>query len=169
MQLKTIIFYAQKRKGNYLEEVISKFRFLVKKYARLLNYEDAESDLILHLIELIDKMPALRQDNAYVSYIHKSIVNKYLYLKKRIYKNKLYEIPLEDIDYLLNEEKSMMDLFICTDYVNKLPQKQKNIIYKLFFQQYSEIEIAKQLQISKQAVNKTKKKALCNLKEVLGA
>jgi RNA polymerase sigma factor (sigma-70 family) len=51
--------------------------------------------------------------------------------------------------------------------LEQLPEKQRNILKQIYIYGYNESEIARKLHISRQAVNKTKKKALENLKYYL--
>lgn len=48
----------------------------------------------------------------------------------------------------------------------KLPEKGRNIIYKLYIEELTEAEVAAQLHISQQAVNKWKKKMLQQLSQI---
>ena len=47
---------------NSMLELIKIFKPLTKKYAFKMNYEDAENDLILSMIQLIYSMPNLSND-----------------------------------------------------------------------------------------------------------
>lgn len=52
-----------------------------------MNYEDAENDLILSVIQLINDMPYLSNDGQAVNYISQSIYNAYIkYIKQQIKK-----------------------------------------------------------------------------------
>ena len=48
---------AKDKNKDSLMEIINKFRPLIKKQAYALNYEDAENDLIVDMIELIYNIP----------------------------------------------------------------------------------------------------------------
>lgn len=52
-----LIVSAKDKNKDSLMEIINKFRPLIKKQAYALNYEDAENDLIVDMIELIYNMP----------------------------------------------------------------------------------------------------------------
>ncbi len=66
--------------------LIDKFRPIIKKYSRLLNYYTAESDLITEFIVLIRKIPTdkenLQEDNEFIAYIAASMKYCYYKLKK---------------------------------------------------------------------------------------
>lgn len=51
-----LIVSAKDKNKDSLMEIINKFRPLIKKQAYALNYEDAENDLIVDMIELIYNM-----------------------------------------------------------------------------------------------------------------
>ncbi|NOW25284.1 RNA polymerase sigma factor (sigma-70 family) [Clostridium butyricum] len=53
------------------------------------------------------------------------------------------------------------------DLISILKPKQKEITFYKFYMQFSDVEIAKMLKISRQAVNKTQRLALRNLKTQL--
>lgn len=57
-----LIVSAKDKNKDSLMEIINKFRPLIKKQAYALNYEDAENDLIVDMIELIYNMPFFQHD-----------------------------------------------------------------------------------------------------------
>ena len=80
-----LIVSAKDKNKDSLMEIINKFRPLIKKQAYALNYEDAENDLIVDMIELIYNMPFFQHDGQAVTYISTSIRHSYVkFLKQRI-------------------------------------------------------------------------------------
>ena len=67
-------------------EMLQRFERLLRKYARLLNYEDAYSDLVVFFLELLlsDNIKGLigKPDAIIVNYITKAIKNEYIRLSK---------------------------------------------------------------------------------------
>jgi hypothetical protein len=57
-----LILAAKNGSHNSMLELIKIFKPLIKKYAFKMNYEDAENDLILSMIQLIYSMPNLSND-----------------------------------------------------------------------------------------------------------
>ena len=78
------------RKGNKEDTLnfIKKFNPLVIKYSRKLNYDGAETDLIICLLEVLNYMPIynnpeLQNDDRIVGYINTCIKHKYINLSKK--------------------------------------------------------------------------------------
>lgn len=95
-------FIFQKAKRGDKEallEIILRFNSLIKKYGNKLNYDGADTDLIIALIESIDFIPIekkLKTDKEISPYMVAVIKNKYIKLsKKQDIINKM-EIPLKE-------------------------------------------------------------------------
>jgi hypothetical protein len=90
-ELYSNVMRCKKKDRDALLEMVTKFSPLIKKYSYLLNYSDAEQDVTTAFIEVVKNMPlekiALSNDgNTYIlSYIKKSIKNKYILLSKQKY------------------------------------------------------------------------------------
>lgn len=68
-------------------EIIKKFSPLLNKYRKKLNYEYADTDLIIALIEIIGILSKrdkffINKEGSLVNYISKSIKHKYIQLSK---------------------------------------------------------------------------------------
>lgn len=172
-KLHLIVYKCQKGDKNSLMEIIHKFEPLLKKYSRKLNYEDAKDDLILTLIEAVIFLPIntkeyLKKDECIVGYISMAIKNQYINLSKKYCKIYNNETELYDnVNTRLSKniyEYSDNKILIC-QLLGKLTSLQKEIIIKKFFKNYSDNDIAKQLKVSRQAVNRIKNRALKNMKE----
>ena len=156
-------------KGGNQEAIcyfIKKFQLLIKKFARQLNYDCAETDLIIYLLEFIKKMDIEKMsrlsEGEIVNYIIKLLRNK----KIDIYRKNclaLEEIHTEEDCYVENklEIEDQMDL---NQLINTLPDKHRIVIVSKYIYGYSDAEIGTSLGISRQAVNKLKNKALEKLK-----
>jgi len=63
-------------------ELIERFKPLLKKYARKLNYEDAYEDLLLNFIEMLNTLNVnslrARSDAVIVTYFGKAIYSHYI-------------------------------------------------------------------------------------------
>lgn len=152
-------------------EIINTFTPTIKKYCRKLNYDGCDTDLIIHLIETINKIPIKRKnmnlDSCLFGYIHKSLKHKYINLSKKycnLYKN---ELELNEDILVINDAMNIENTVVMKLLLNKLTELQKSIVYKIFIKGHSVTEIAKELNISRQAVNKTKIRALNTLKKHL--
>ena len=64
-----LIKQAKNGDKSCMEKLIATFIPLIKKYSYKLNYEDAENDLIISLLQLIYDMPLSNNDGQAVNYI----------------------------------------------------------------------------------------------------
>lgn len=155
---------------NSMLEILNKFKPLIKKYSYMMNYEDAENDLILSMIQLVNDMPYLNNDGQAVNYINQSIYNAYIkYIKLQIKKR--------ENEYLYDTEEikniSMLyDGFSETDVdlqcaMEQLSKNQRNVIILKFMYMMPDKEIMEKLKLSRQSVYKNKVKGLEKLKEIL--
>lgn len=151
-----------------LQELIEQFNPLLKKYSCKSEFEDMLQDLTVFFIQLLDKIPLneLKEDKYILSYISKSVKNKHINLINiSIKKNSYLEyFDFIDIKKNVNDEFDIIDTF---DLLSKLNKREFLIIHSLFFKEMSANEIAKSLNISRQAVNQIKLKSLNKLKKEL--
>ncbi len=172
-ELLILIKESQNNNKDATMKIIEKFRPLINKYARKLNYDGADTDLTISLIKLIkkfsvDKSELLQKDKAIVSYIFVSIKNEYIRLSQKYGKVLKTEIHCEDD--VINNLQGHDDIydFIIEDLLKELPKLQGKILRGIFLLNIKEVELAKSLKISRQAVNSTKIRALKNLKKYIG-
>jgi RNA polymerase sigma factor (sigma-70 family) len=173
-ELKIIVEKAQDGNKNCMLIIIEKFRPLINKYSKKLNYSGANSDLIICLIEIISnipmvKNPKFKEDKYIIGYIHISIKRKYfqLYREHLNVISRETELNLNIIsDYYLDKSWNLIDnrIFIL-NLMDKLSQYQKYIIKKIFVYDFSVSELANELNISRQSVNRAKNRALNNLRK----
>lgn len=152
-----------------LMTLIKKFDPLIKKYTKELNYEEAETDLIISFIELIKDIKLNifpeKNDGLVVNYIVKSLNHKKINLFRK------YVINMEDflevnMDLILDEsDMKYKSRIIFEDLINCLPKLQRRVIKEKFLLGYSYKEIGDRLNITRQAVNRIKNRALNNLRE----
>lgn len=171
-ELYIVVKNCQNKNKDSILKMIERFNPLIKKYSRKLNYDGADTDLIISLIETINSLPLsksniIKEDKYIVGYISSSIKNKYIYLSKKY--SKIYEKETKlNLDISNDETSRSMEEFILIEMLlDKLPTLQRNIIIQKFIKGYTDAEIANQLNISRQAVNRAKNRGLKNLKEYL--
>jgi RNA polymerase sigma factor (sigma-70 family) len=147
-----------------LEPILIKMQPLVKKYIRKLYFmekEDASQELNLALIEAIYHLKIYNNDAMSLTYLKKSVINKYNYLCKSNIKsvnkfNEFEEIS-EDLPYI--EKFNDIEFFIdANNLLKSKSDKQKYIIKYIFSEEFSDSEIASILGVSRQYINKIKKK-----------
>ena len=95
------------------------------------------------------------------------VIRKNLFLKilctRPFYPN--VEINLDIVED--RTDANMEENIFIEDLLNTLPEVQKTIIKEKYIKDHSDIEIAKKLNITRQAVNRSKNRAIENLKKYL--
>lgn len=169
MKLYYLLTKAQSGDKDAILNILIKFRPTIKSFSRKLKYEEAETDLVIVLLETIrsinlDKFEP-ENEGALINFIHKVMKNKSVNLFK---KNTLRTIIPVELDVTTIPDNCNFDsqIFIAK-LLNSLPTLQKEIIKKKFIYDYSDKEIAQLYGISRQAVNRTKNRALNNLRNIL--
>ncbi|MBU3109835.1 sigma-70 family RNA polymerase sigma factor [Clostridium gasigenes] len=162
------IIQAKLRAGDYLGRLIICFKPQIGKYSRILKGEDTRQELIIYLIKVIDTIPVNKNiiwhDKSILSYISKSIKNEYIKISKRenSINNKKVELDLcnELESEYFEEDFSFVELF------KELTEKESHIIKLVYIYGFSVTEIAQTMEITRQAVNKSKNRALKKLKKI---
>ncbi|MDR1001861.1 MAG: sigma-70 family RNA polymerase sigma factor [Oscillospiraceae bacterium] len=151
----------------YLTE---KFTPLLKKYANLLNDDDAFGDLLLFFIEKIHTINIngfMHQngDSSFISYINKCVKNKYILLsKQKINRNDMVDIELVGDICAVSNEYSDFEFFLL---ISNLTEFQQEILKMIYFYGYSVKQISEIKHISRQCVNQAKNRALDKLRQQL--
>lgn len=166
-----LITRVQNNDKNALQEIIDKFKPLINKLARKLKYEEAETDLIIAIILLLKNINLEKfkntSDDAIVNYINYSLNNKATDLFRKYVFKKDNELPI-DLDIIYQNNDMDTNLFVNSLLNIESLSKKQHIVLKLsYLYGFSDIEIAKKLNISRQAVNKIKKRGLKILNEFL--
>lgn len=163
----------QENDGDAFSDIITMFQPLIKKYAFLLDNADAYTDMYDSFIDCIYKIPiqGLRSsagDAAVLSYIKTTMKNSYIALSKRNGVRKS-QIPLDDLD-TENEKIGAESIdfdggVLREDLLQFLSAEEELLLEAKIFYGYSDAEIANQLGISRQAVNKRYRKIIEKVKE----
>lgn len=149
---------------------------LINKYVRLLykdESEDMRAELMLALWESILKMNYYNNDGECVTYINNALRNKFLELYRKSKKLhdyqstvELEEIPENTDSKILNTEFS--DVIFRED-INRLlghvNERKKQLSFQILLEDKSDAEIAKNFNISRQYVNRERKKLYTKLKK----
>ncbi|ELC8423300.1 MAG: sigma-70 family RNA polymerase sigma factor [Clostridium perfringens] len=178
-----IVLFQQKRDKNAMEYIINKFEILIDRYKMSFlkeiyfnkyDVEDNKQDLIVSLINIVNKIPIEypqfdENEGCLVNYIYKAILNsrKDMYINKNIKRdfieNKYLSSVVEFEDnYFVKDIESNIEI---EDMLKCLTEKEKRVIKYKVLNDKSENEIAKILKISRKSVNKMKNRALKKLKE----
>ena len=133
-----------------------------KKFARKLYYPEAETDLIIEFIQLIDNIKLERfsesDEGRLVNYIYDSLNNKRIDLYRKHLKNRQELLLVSDVHTINNSialDSSESDLHF-HDFISTLTDLQKQVVFMRYFEGYSDSEISKKLNVSRQAVNSTR-------------
>lgn len=152
-------------------EVIARFEPLIKKYSRKLKHDDLNAELRLCLLESILYIPIgkslnLNENQYIISYLNKCIKHKYIYLSKKI--GRILDFETEfNADILFRTYEEYLDDAICIkNIMEKISKLQQKVIKEVYFNDISEEQLANELNISRQAVNRTKNRALKKLREL---
>lgn len=163
---------------QWLCELIVLFDPLLKKYARLLAYEDAYAELRMTLIELVLAIDVMafrnRSDGAYIHYIRRSLHHSYIQLSRSYRRYTDTHVFYQDIQ-VAQESFSTDVLPVCMQedpvdislILAQLTPREYETIVLLFYYGYSTKEIAAKRHVSRQAVNQRKLQALRKLRQAL--
>lgn len=156
--------FVQAKDGNEVAkvEIYKKFLPCIKKLARKLRYEEAETDLVIFLLEFISNISLRkfkdRSDREIFLYVYSFIKCKYLNIIKTLNNKKIKtEVLKVDIEYYDYYKK--IELEYISWLLSGLSDIQKKIIIGKYVYNYSNIKLSEICGISRQAIYKHKKKA----------
>lgn len=146
-------------------QILERMTPLVKKYAakiHCMEYEDALQELYIALLQALPYLDTNCMEGKCVSYIKTTVVNRYYTLCKQ----NLSAPQTEDFEtsaYSLPAQPAYDETYYdVVAYINTFPPD--NIKYKIlslyFYEDKSDTEIASELNVSRQYVNRIKKKLI---------
>jgi len=150
-------------------EIIQKFMPSILKFSKELGYEEAQTDLIIGLLESMGKIKrninSDSQDGMVVTYLYRLLKNKKIDLFRKNVKGKDQRVvDIEKIGELAYED-DFEDHFAMDELLESLTIKQQTVLKLKYFYGYSDVEIGKVLDVSRQSVNKIKMRAIEKLRE----
>lgn len=169
--LEEIIIF-QDNEENFMN-IFSYFNSKIKYLAYKLKYPEAETDLIIYLYELLKLLNPnkFEKEQDIVAYINRCLKNRSIFLHYKGSKDKelmSFTSETEILDVVnINDRSDEYSDIRFDDLISSLKPKQRQITFYKFYLQFSDVEIAEMLNISRQAVNKTQRLALRNLKTQL--
>ena len=151
-----------------LLNIINRFKPLISKLTRKLSYEEAETDLIILFIQIIqslklDKFNEFSQGEL-IAYLHNSLSNRCIDLFRKYVFKKFEDLEL-NLDILQIEID--MDTKVFVDELlslNALTKNQREILKLSYLYEYSDAEIAELIKISRQAVNRTRNRGIQSIR-----
>lgn len=165
--LRNKIIEIQNGNKDNIYDILIIFDNILNKYSRLLDNEDTKQDLIIFLIGLFDKIPTYKFNNErqILSYISKSIKYEYIRLSKINSRKLSNEVYInEDTEIYYNFDSSDLEFL---DLINILNESEKNILKLFFVENFSISEISKLMNVSRQAINQNKNRAIKKLKYIV--
>ena len=169
--LSQLIKKAQKETKN-MEELINKFSPLIRHFASRLPYDrqDATQDMVLSFLQIIHaiQLDELYEQNDLVllAYLKKAMSNHYINLLGKYSKTSNQLLSLEDQDIQIaieNDFEMEMEIRRLTEHLSEI---QRQVISLKYWYGYSEVDIAQMLHITRQAVNRTKNRAINELRKL---
>ncbi|MDE7477868.1 MAG: hypothetical protein K2M91_07950 [Lachnospiraceae bacterium] len=168
---------AQENSEEDMLLLIEKFRPLMVKYARKLDYEDAYNDIMLYFIKLIksinlDKLTD-QTDKIIISYINKSITNFYnKKIPQMVLRQKevvMSELTEEQQYYIEVKTAQVDEINILDEYGLKylLTETEGQLIYQVYVEGHSIAELARHQNRTRQAVNQQRIRAIRKIKACL--
>lgn len=142
-------------------EIEKKILIFIKK--RINNSEDAEDILQEVYIKLHQNICSLKNEERFISWVYQITRNLINDCYKKCYRIKLEELGNNE-KFLAKEEENLNDEILkhLNNFLNKMPENQKNIILLFDFENLSHKEISKKLGItenlSKVRLNRAKQK-----------
>lgn len=148
--------------------IFSQFEGLIHYYSGKEGGEDTFQELSVFLLELLYKVDIKRFEkksgDGLKRYIAVCIGNRYIALCKQ---NSILKKNNVSFSYIASHEKDFLQNQMLKDAMDKLTHKQREIIILKYIYNYSDVEIALALDISRQAVNRIKNRAVVALREYL--
>lgn len=155
-------------------ELLNRYDAILRKYARILNYEDAYEDLRVFFLTLVYTMrenPVLRKgDGVIVNYIVSSIKHQYVALSrsKCCRRDTLFSELTDEQRYWIENhhtEPDYCDISELFPIIKKLSEREIEVIKEIYVTGYSTQELANRYRISRQAVNQLKQRALKRIRQ----
>lgn len=168
---------AQENSEEDMLLLIEKFRPLMVKYARKLDYEDAYDDIMLYFIKTIksinlDKLTE-QTDKIIISYINKCITHFYHKKIPQIVSRQkeviMSELTQEQQYYIEVKTAQADEINILDEYGLKyvLTEAERRLIYQVYVEGRSVAELARDQNRTRQAVNQQRIRAIRKIKACL--
>lgn len=164
-----------KRNTGDMELLIERFTPLIRHLAHRLPYEyqDAEQDMKLTFLQLIHKIKLeemhSREDKCLLSYIAAAMKNRCFHLRNKYYREKSCEQLLDDTVSLPQDDDILFEEMIeLEQFCSFLTKLQKQILIAEYVYGYSDVELSRKLHTARQAVNRTKNRAIDMLRNFYG-
>ena len=165
--LKQTILKAHGRDSDSMAELILRFSPLIWKYKRYLGYDEAETDLVIALMEMIYHLSPSAIEHSgegqLVKLIQTTIRNRAIDLhRSQAFRARETALPE---DYEPADPYPYFETIYFHDMLKDLTPRQRRIVEYKILHDFSDTEIGEILHISRQAVNRLYRRALAQLRE----
>lgn len=162
-----LIYGYQNNAMKGFDVLYSAFYQLLVHYGRKIDGEDTVQELTIFLMELLFDIKTERfyldDSNSLQRYIAVCIRNKYIALSNQRQEiNNYFE---ELYDWLSTNDGNLDDKIMLRAAISLLSKQQRSVILLKYFYNYTDVEIAAYLHITRQAVNRLKNRALSTMKK----
>ncbi|WP_066875027.1 RNA polymerase sigma factor [Clostridium mediterraneense] len=152
-----------------IEEMVNEFTEIINNISSNNIYEGLRSELTIFFIELIYKinLDKFSNDNHIKGFIIKSLVNKRTDIFRKYLKIKDREVSIENLtnNFLSFDSYDLSNEFYTL--IENLSEKQRYVISLEFIEGFTDSEVAKIMNISRQAVNSMKNRAIASLRKAI--
>ncbi len=161
-ELKKLISEYQNHDMKNFEEIYKNFSNLIYYYANRIGNDDAAQELSVFFVDLLFKIKLSRfkdsNDLDLQSYIAVCIRNKYILISEKT--QKYNNLNSEFQDGLGGYEPTYDDRISVLGGLSIMNSKQRKVLIAYYYYNYSDIEIARMMNISRQSVNKLRNHGL---------
>ena len=157
---------------NSFNTLIERFYPALNKYSRLssMEYDDAMNEFLLKIYQLTIKIDLVNftklGEGAVINYYVASIKNHYINLNTRSNSSTSVSYIEELTDEVHNDFEYETKLLI-KESLDKLSPYQRDLITKIYFYGFSEVELSKEYNVTRQAISNAKIRSLKKLKHLL--
>ncbi|WP_349945596.1 hypothetical protein ABFV83_17245 [Lacrimispora sp. BS-2] len=154
-----------KNDSDAMMQLLEVMQPLIKSYKRKLFFleaADAEQEMCLAIIEAVKNITECKTDGQCLTYLNNAVKFRFAYMCKRnLKKEEIEDSYKKDLDegVYLEKYKDIETFYDLQRKVTCMNEMQKKILNYLLLD-YSDSEIAKKIGISRQYVNRIKKKLL---------
>lgn len=174
MDISELICEIKKDKENFIL-LLRRFQPLIRKYVKIL-YKDEEEDMYaefaMALWEAVCSIVFYQDEGQAVKYLTNALRNKYfeLYRKSRKYNDHIVDIEAQKLEETRSVDNTYEDVLINEELqriCDVLKGKKKQIFDLLFLKGYTDLQVACELNISRQYVHRVKKTFIEMIKETV--
>lgn len=172
-----LIRRSQTGDGNATLALVQKFNPLLKKYAKELSYEDALNDLTLDFLELLHNINLdrirIREEKGIVAYVSSAVHSYYIKRLSTVIEQqniRTFSELSEDEQHYVESISGSDNSFAESEFrsiLATLTILESQVITSLYYAGYTVTETAEKQKVSRQAVNKTKIRAIKKLRTSL--